>query len=195
MVHQGRRSKDEAWRGGFHSLQRSETLSRYVSSASAFLSLLLGLSTITFGADTVPTPIDQDFVVIACQAENAEVALGLVAVEKATSPRVVMFGKRMIADNGKAALTLRNLATSKGYFMPAQYSVADSTTLTNLIQLDGTSFDTAYINQEIASRAAAVQMLSREAAIASDSDLQILRTRRWPTRKRTWPPLGKLLTT
>jgi putative membrane protein len=127
----------------------------------------------TRAADVAPPSNDQYFVVAASQSENAEVALGLLAVEKGTSPKVVMFGERMIADNGKSALTLRNLATSKGYAVPAENSLADSTRLANLIQLNGKAFDIAYIDEEVASRAAAVQMLSKEAAIASDSDLQI----------------------
>src|SRR5438552_16844085 len=59
------------------------------------------------------TMADRHFIKEAADGGLAEVELGQLAVEKASSDEVKKFGQRMVDDHGKANEQLKQIATSK----------------------------------------------------------------------------------
>lgn len=77
-----------------------------------------------------------------------EISAGNLAAQKALRPDVKAFGKRMVADHGKAQVTLMQLAKSKGYGVPSQ---ATSPPVPNpmLTKATGKDFDSLYIHMMV----------------------------------------------
>src|SRR5947208_1186951 len=64
------------------------------------------------------TMADTKFMKEAAEGGMAEVALGQLAVEKASSTDVKKFGQRMVDDHGKANDELKQLASQKNVKLP-----------------------------------------------------------------------------
>ena len=78
-------------------------------------------------ADTTPTgggsslsEKDKTFMKKAAKGGTMEVAMGQVAEQKAQSEDVKSFGKRMVADHGKANDELKSIASKKGFQLPSK---------------------------------------------------------------------------
>src|SRR5579872_2657875 len=61
---------------------------------------------------------DQKFIKEAAQGGMAEVELGQLAIQNASSEQVKKFGQRMVTDHSKANDQLKELAASKGVTLP-----------------------------------------------------------------------------
>src|ERR1041385_7579353 len=88
---------------------------------------------------------DQTFVKKAAQGGMAEVELGKLATQKASSEDVKKFGQRMVDDHTKANDQLKQIAGNKGIDVPSQLSAKDKATKDRLSKLSGKSFDRAYM--------------------------------------------------
>ena len=88
---------------------------------------------------------DQKFVNEAAQGGIAEVQLGQLATEKASSDAVKQFGQRMVNDHSQANDKLKELASSKGVTLPQEPSAKDRATNERLSKLSGEQFDKAYM--------------------------------------------------
>ena len=84
---------------------------------------------------------DQKFVNEAAQGGIAEVQLGQLATEKASSDAVKQFGQRMVNDHSQANDKLKELASSKGVTLPQEPSARDRATKERLSKLSGEQFD------------------------------------------------------
>jgi putative membrane protein len=71
---------------------------------------------------------DKKFVRDAAQGGMAEVELGKLATEKASSDDVKKFGQRMVDDHTKAADQLKQVASSEGIQLPQGLSAKDKMT-------------------------------------------------------------------
>ncbi|MGB8985687.1 MAG: DUF4142 domain-containing protein, partial [Candidatus Sulfotelmatobacter sp.] len=88
---------------------------------------------------------DKKFVREAAQGGMAEVELGKLATEKASSPEVKKFGQRMVDDHSKANDQLKEVASSQGITLPSELSAKDEMTEERLSKLSGEQFDKAYM--------------------------------------------------
>ncbi len=114
-----------------------------------------------------------DFIEEASAKGIAEIEAGKLALQKATFPEVKDYARKMITDHATSNKDLRALASKK------KLEVADDAELTAkaktyiLEQRDGESFDAAYINNQIDSHKAAIE-LYKDASSAKDDDVRQL---------------------
>jgi putative membrane protein len=89
--------------------------------------------------------VDRQFVKQALQGGMAEVQLGQLASQKASSPDVKQFGEQMVADHTKLGDQMKPVAQQLGVLAPKDVSKKDKELMAKLQQLSGTEFDNAYI--------------------------------------------------
>ncbi|WP_157566070.1 DUF4142 domain-containing protein [Mucilaginibacter arboris] len=96
---------------------------------------------------------DQDtttihFIVQASISGLQEISAGGLAAQKALRPEVKAFGKRMVADHGKAQTMLMQLAKSKGYQVPSQ-ATSPPVPEPMLTKASGKDFDRLYVHMMV----------------------------------------------
>lgn len=80
-------------------------------------------------------------------ANNAEVAVGKIALEKSQSDDVKTFAQKMIDDHSKAQQELQALADSKGVKLPTEPDAKHKAMAKMLSGLKGDAFDKRYLKQ------------------------------------------------
>jgi putative membrane protein len=88
---------------------------------------------------------DKDFVHKALQGGMAEVQLGQLAAQKASSPDVKQFGQKMVTDHTQLGDQMKQVAQQMGVKEPNGLSKKDQQLVAKLNGLSGTEFDNAYI--------------------------------------------------
>lgn len=111
---------------------------------------------------------DKKFVREAAQGGMAEVELGKLATEKASSPKVKKFGQRMVDDHSKANEQLKEVASSQGITLPSKLSAKDEMTKERLSKLSGEQFDKAYMSDMVKDHTQDVSDFQQEANSARD---------------------------
>jgi putative membrane protein len=91
------------------------------------------------------TSPDQKFVMEVAKGGMAEVELGKLATEKASSADVKSFGQRMVDDHTKAGDELKALAQSKNITLPTEIDPKEKALRDRLAKLSGEAFDRAYM--------------------------------------------------
>jgi putative membrane protein len=146
----------------------SSSKSGYDSSASSKKSSKLGV-------------MDQHFVKKAAEGNLAEVELGKLATEKASSEDVKKFGQRMVDDHSKANEQLKQVASSKGVEVPSDLSAKDKLTKERLSKLSGEQFDKAYMNTMVKDHTQDVSEFKKESTSAKDPDVKNYASQTLPT--------------
>ena len=100
----------------------------------------------TTGEETIVTASDRDFIEGMTVAGMAEVELGKLARERATSPEVKQFADMMIADHTKAGSELKPIAERHGVPMPSQLDEKHRDLQAKLAAMRGAEFDREYMN-------------------------------------------------
>src|SRR5436305_6156909 len=95
------------------------------------------------------TMTDSTFVKKAARGGLAEVELGKLATEKASSEDVKKFGQRMVDDHTKANDQLKQIAGNKGVTLPTDLNSKDQALKDRLSKLDGEKFDQAYMKNMV----------------------------------------------
>src|SRR5882757_10113171 len=88
---------------------------------------------------------DEAFVMKVAKGGMAEVELGKLAADKATSADVKKFGQRMADDHSKANDELKTLAQSKNITLPSEIGPEEKALRDRLMKLSGPAFDHAYM--------------------------------------------------
>lgn len=101
------------------------------------------------GAGTA-SAADKKFVMNALQGGMAEVQLGQLALEKASSQEVKDFGQKMVDDHTKLGDQMKPVASQIGIPVPADVSSKDKALKARLEKLSGAAFDKAYIHAMVA---------------------------------------------
>jgi putative membrane protein len=78
-------------------------------------------------------------------SQEAEIAFGRMAADRAESAKVKQFGQRMIEDHQKAAMEVKQLAVKQGIDLPAPMVPEEKEQAEKFAQLAGKEFDRAYI--------------------------------------------------
>jgi len=118
------------------------------------------------------TMADTRFMKAAAEGGLAEVALGQLAVEKASSSDVKKFGQRMVDDHSKANDQLKQLASHKKVDLPQDLSAKDKATKATLEKLSGEQFDQAYMKGMVKDHKKDVSEFRRESTSAQDPDVK-----------------------
>ena len=126
-------------------------------------------------------PSDKKFVREAAQGGMAEVELGKLATEKASSDEVKKFGQRMVDDHTKAGNELKQIAGEKGIVVSQQLSAKDKMTKDRLSKLSGEQFDKAYMADMVKDHTQDVADFQKEANSGADSDVKNFAAKTLPT--------------
>jgi putative membrane protein len=118
----------------------------------------------------------------AAQGGMAEVSLGQMATQRATSNAVKQYGQRMVREHTQANKELMQLASQKGVTPPKDMGPKYKAAMDRLSQLPKASFDQAYmseagINGHLESQA----VYQRQAQLGQDPDLKAFAAKILPT--------------
>jgi putative membrane protein len=95
------------------------------------------------GAATAAVSVaEKKFATEAAQGGVAEVEMGQLALQKATSPEVKQFAQRMVSDHTQANQELMQLAKSEGMDLPSQVDAKHKSAMERLQGMNGSAFDT-----------------------------------------------------
>jgi putative membrane protein len=115
---------------------------------------------------------DQTFAEKAAAGGMAEVALGQLAEQNASSAQVKDFGQRMVTDHGQANQELQQIAQTENLTLPAQPDSKDQATQKRLSGLKGTAFDSAYTKDMVRDHEQDIAEFKREAQSGQDPALK-----------------------
>lgn len=138
---------------------------------------------------------DATFMKKAARGGTAEVELGQLAVQKATSEQVKKFGQRMVDDHTKANNELKQVASEKQINLPQEMSAKDKATKARLEKLSGAQFDHAYMNCMVRDHQADVTEFSRESKMAKDPAVKNFAEQTLPTLREHLKEAQKLAPT
>lgn len=124
---------------------------------------------------------DRDFVKKAAQGNLAEVELGKLATEKASSDEVKKFGQRMIDDHSKANDQLKQVVSKAGVTVPDKLSPKDQATKDRLSKLSGEQFDAAYMRDMVKDHTKDVAEFRRESQSAKNDEVKNFAAQTLPT--------------
>jgi len=89
--------------------------------------------------------LEQSYLQKAIEGQQAQVALGQLAVQKASSDQVKQYGAHMIEDHQRASEKLQKLISKEGVREIGELSMAHQEIQRMLSQLSGKEFDRAYM--------------------------------------------------
>jgi putative membrane protein len=124
---------------------------------------------------------DASFLKKAADGGMAEVALGNLAVSKASSDDVKKFGQRMVADHSKANDQLKQLAEQKHVSLPDKPSKPHQATEAKLSGLSGDSFDRAYMSEMLKDHKKDVADFKKASRSAADPGIKCFAATTLPT--------------
>lgn len=128
------------------------------------------------------TPLDKQFVMDAAQGGMAEVSLGQMATQRATSNAVKQYGQRMVQEHTQANKELMQLASKKGVTPPKDMGPKYKAAMARLSQLPKASFDQAYLNEAgINGHLESQAVFQRQAQLGQDPDLKAFAAKILPT--------------
>lgn len=96
---------------------------------------------------------DKKFVKDAMEGDMAEIQLGQLALQKASSEDVKQFAQKIIDDHTKLDEQVKPIAMQVGVTAPTQVSAKDRALMTKLQSLSGSAFDKAYVTAIVADHA------------------------------------------
>jgi putative membrane protein len=124
---------------------------------------------------------DQKFVMEAAKGGMAEVELGKLAQDKASSDQVKNFGKRMVDDHSKANDELQTLAKNKNITLPSDLDPKDKALKDRLSKLSGAQFDRAYMSAMLRDHQKDVSEFKMESSNGKDPDVKAFASKTLPT--------------
>jgi putative membrane protein len=124
---------------------------------------------------------DAAFAMAAAEGGLAEVELGRLAKEHASSADVKKFADRMVEDHGKANDELAGILKPKGITAPTALKGKEKSNYDRLAKLNGAAFDRAYMADMVKDHEKDVKEFERESTSGKDPDLKAFADRTLPT--------------
>ncbi len=124
---------------------------------------------------------DNTFVMNAAKGGMAEVELGKLAVQKASSDQVKQFGQRMVDDHGKANDELKALAQQKNITVPSEIDAKHKAEIDRLSKLSGAAFDREYMRAMLMDHRKDVNEFRVESKSGKDADVKAWAAKTLPT--------------
>lgn len=138
-----------------------------------YKALIVGIALGVAGAASVHAQgADQSFVTKLAGVNMAEVELGTLAKDKASSREVKAFAQRMIDDHRKAGDQLKAIAQRKHYTWPAALPPDAVALKERLSKLIGAAFDRAYIDEMVKGHGEVLTEVRSEAQSGGDPDVK-----------------------
>jgi putative membrane protein len=136
-----------------------------------------------FAQTTSAKPVsstDQTFMMNTAKAGMAEVELGKLALQNASSDAVKKFGQKMVEDHSKKNDELKALAASKNVVLPSEVDAQDKAMHDKMAAMTGEAFDREYMTMMVAGHRKVVESFRAEAAAGQDADLKAWVTKTLP---------------
>jgi putative membrane protein len=111
---------------------------------------------------------DVAFALKAAQGGAAEVQLGQLAVQKASSAEVREFGRQMVDDHTKASDNLKSIAGKESLTLPSSLDARDQAVYTKLQIESGSQFDHDYVKAMVKDHQEDVKEFQKEANKGQD---------------------------
>lgn len=108
----------------------------------------------------------------AVEANQAEIELGELAVQRAVNDRVKEFGSKMVEDHKRLNQELQPLAYMKGVKVASQLSASDQRKVEELSKLSGHPFDRAYMQYTLLNHEEDVKEFEKAKAL-NDPDVRM----------------------
>ena len=124
---------------------------------------------------------DSQFVMKVASDGIAEVELGRLAADKASSPDVKKFAQRMVDDHSKANDELKTLAQNKNITLPAAIDAKHKAHVDRLSKLSGEAFDRSYMRDMLMDHQKAVAAFRTESKSGKDADVKAWAGKTLPT--------------
>ena len=124
---------------------------------------------------------DSNFATKAAQGGMAEVQLGNLAKDHASSTEVKNFGQQMVSDHTKANDQLKSIAAQKNITLPTSIDAKDQAVYDRLSKLNGVEFDRAYMRQMVEDHRKDVSEFRKESTSGSDPELKSFASSTLPT--------------
>ena len=115
---------------------------------------------------------DAKFAMKAAQGGMAEVKLGQLAADKATSPDVKAFGQQMVDYHTKANNDLKSTAESDNMTLPSDVDAKQQAMYDKLSKMSGTEFDKAYVKDMVKDHEEDVKEFQKEASSGTDPKIK-----------------------
>lgn len=127
------------------------------------------------GSNTSPNSLnaqDKGFAQMAATGGQAEVALGNLALQKASSPKVKEFAQKMVNDHGQAGQQLQQIAGKKDFDLPNMVPTEAQEEQDKLSKLSGAQFDKEYMRFMVEDHQKDAQEFEKARNEVSDPDLK-----------------------
>jgi putative membrane protein len=128
-----------------------------------------------------PASADAPFIGNAAMDGLAEVELGRLAMQSASSSDVKQFAQRMVDDHSKAGDELKGLASRKSVELASKVDRQHRAVRDRLAKLKGAAFDKAYMGQMVTAHLQAVTLFQEEAQKGQDPDVKAWAAKTLPT--------------
>jgi putative membrane protein len=124
---------------------------------------MLGFVVIATTQAKAQTDDDKKFLAMAAQADQDEIALSKLAVDKAANPDVKAFAQKMIDEHTKMTESMKPFADKWGLTPPAGPDTDHQKDLNKLNGLSGADFDKEYMSDMVSDHAKALRAFTTEA--------------------------------
>jgi putative membrane protein len=150
-----------------------------------FISLLAALVLPAAAGAARPTPmpvtVPQTFLAKAAPGNLFEIESSELALKQTTTPTILMFARRMIADHAKAAKAMAAAAKAQQVAVPGKLQPMQMNEMTELRRLGGKSFDSAYIAIQVMTHDQAVMLFKSFAKSGAPGPLKSFAAQTLPT--------------
>ena len=139
-----------------------------------------------FAQTTSAKPVsstDQTFIMNTAKAGMAEVELGKLALQNASSDAVKKFGQKMVDDHTKANDNLKQAADQAGIELPADTSAKHKQLVQKLSGLSGAAFDKAYMDAMVKDHVEDVAEFEKASKAPGNSPIRTFAASTLPTLK------------
>jgi putative membrane protein len=127
------------------------------------------------------TSSDSTFATKAAQGGLAEVQLGNLAEQNASSQDVKDFGQRMVKDHTNANDELKQIAQQQNLTLPTGMNAKDQAVYNRLSKLHGAAFDQAYMRDMVNDHKMDIREFQQEANHGTDPQLKQFASKTLPT--------------
>jgi len=127
------------------------------------------------------TSADEAFAMAAANGGLAEVEMGKLVADHASSPDVKKFGQRMVDDHGKANEELSRILAQKNMTPPTALKGKEKSTYDKLAKLNGAAFDREYMSDMVKDHEKDVKEFEHESTSGKDPDLKAFAGKTLPT--------------
>lgn len=133
------------------------------------------------GAKKMMKSSDATFALKAAQGGIAEVKLGQLALEKASSPDVKSFAQKMVDDHSKANEELKTAVAKDRMTLPTTMDAKDQALYNKLRNLSGPAFDKAYMKAMVKDHEEDIKKFQNEASKGMNPDIKNFASTTLPT--------------